>query len=124
MTNEDLKDFPLKQLEKDLMETLEKDLTVAAHLINNTAKKLCAVDKGYLRNSIHPTKIDRFNWEVGTNVSANPDVDNEGYATYVEFGTSKQRAQPFMRPAYAKGVKRLDRDMKKSIDRIMKKYFG
>ena len=44
--------------------------------------------------------------EVGTNVE---------YALYVEFGTSKQSAQPFMRPALDKAITQLNRDMAKTL---------
>lgn len=53
------------------------------------AKKLCPVDTGRLRNSITHDVDDR-NVFVGTNVE---------YAPSVEYGTKKQKAQPFLVPA-------------------------
>jgi HK97 gp10 family phage protein len=65
-----------------------------ALLIQNGAKKRCPVDTGTLRRSIHTEdgKISSTRAEVviGT------DVD---YAPYVEYGTGRMRAQPYMRPA-------------------------
>lgn len=53
------------------------------------AKDLCPVDTGLLRNSItHVVSEDKA--YIGTNVE---------YGPYVENGTSKQRAKPFLRPA-------------------------
>ena len=53
------------------------------------AKRLCPVDTGNLRNSIsHAT--DAEDAYIGTNVE---------YAPYVEMGTSKTRAQSFLKPA-------------------------
>lgn len=53
------------------------------------AKKDCPVDTGRLRNSItHEVRGDAA--YIGSRVE---------YAPYVEFGTSRQRAQPFLRPA-------------------------
>lgn len=53
------------------------------------AKRLCPVDTGRLRNSITHTHDDEAAY-IGTNVE---------YAPYVEFGTRRQTAQPFLRPA-------------------------
>lgn len=53
------------------------------------AKEKCPVRTGRLRGSISHSHI----WPVayiGTNVE---------YAAYVEFGTSKQKAKPYLRPA-------------------------
>ena len=55
------------------------------------AQGLCPVDTGRLRNSItHAIDGDEQAVYIGTNVE---------YAPYVELGTSKQDAQPFLTPA-------------------------
>lgn len=55
------------------------------------AKYLCPVRTGNLRNSItHQTDADEKAAVIGTNVE---------YAPYVELGTVKQKAQPYLRPA-------------------------
>ncbi len=57
------------------------------------AKRACPVDTGRLRNSVtHLTKPAEKSVYVGTNVE---------YAPYVELGTSRTKAQPFLRPAAA-----------------------
>lgn len=53
------------------------------------AKRLCPVDTGNLRNSITHTSDDDTAY-IGTNVE---------YAPYVEYGTSRTKAQPFLKPA-------------------------
>lgn len=53
------------------------------------AKRLCPVDTGRLRNSITHT-MDEDSAYIGTNVE---------YAPYVELGTVRTRAQPFLTPA-------------------------
>lgn len=70
-----------------------KDLARRAIKVDRTAKQLCPYLSGRLRSSI--------NWQLGT--------DNRGlfatigtdvhYAPYVELGTSRMAAQPFLRPA-------------------------
>lgn len=70
-----------------------KELARRTIRVDRSAKDRCPVDTGRLRSSI--------NWRmardgrgllgiVGTNVT---------YAPYVEFGTSRAGAQPFLRPA-------------------------
>ena len=54
------------------------------------AKKLCPVDTGRLRNSITHQQYDDSTEVIGTNVE---------YAPYVELGTVKMGARPFLRPA-------------------------
>lgn len=56
----------------------------------NYAKLLCPVDTGNLRNSItHEQGGENFE-VVGSNVF---------YAPYVEYGTSRSKAQPYLKPA-------------------------
>jgi len=71
-------------------ENIEALLKEVAFFIEKEAKRICPVDTGRLRASITTEKVDRLAYAVGTNVE---------YAPYVEFGTYKMRAQPYLRPA-------------------------
>lgn len=53
------------------------------------AKRLCPVDTGLLRNSIAHAVSGNTAY-IGTNVE---------YGPYVELGTTRTRAQPFLKPA-------------------------
>lgn len=70
-----------------------RDLARRAVRVDTAAKRLCAVDTGRLRSSIDwrlavdPVGLLAI---IGTRVQ---------YAPHVEFGTSRMRAQPFLRPA-------------------------
>ena len=82
---------------------LRKGLAQGGKLVQGTAKGLCPVDTGQLRNSIEVTSIEN-GADVGTNVE---------YAAYVEYGTGKkgdpsvehredwegQAPQPYLYPA-------------------------
>lgn len=60
-------------------------------LAENYAEEKCPVDTGNLRGSItHEVDAGDNAVYIGTNVE---------YAPYVELGTSRQKAQPFLRPA-------------------------
>lgn len=60
--------------------------------IHNRAKEMCPVDTGRLRASIAWHLEDRHVGVVDSHVE---------YAPYVEYGTSRMEAQPFLRPAVA-----------------------
>lgn len=69
--------------------------------VSNQAKANCPVDTGRLRASIGVSQS--FDTEgavttVGSNVE---------YAAYVELGTSRQRAQPYLRPALNEVIRTL-----------------
>lgn len=85
------------------------------------AQLLCAVDTGRLRNSltfVTATARGDANTQNGESASAEdysphglPDEDavvigtNVEYAPYVEMGTSKTKAQPFLAPAIENHIK-------------------
>lgn len=68
---------------------VERGLEAVGLQAEGYAKMECPVDTGNLRNSITHTSDGEAAY-VGTNVE---------YAPYVEYGTSKTKAQPFLRPA-------------------------
>ena len=75
----------LKAFEQATARGLEKiGLTAEGY-----AKAKAPVDTGRLRNSI-THEVDGNDVYIGSNVE---------YAPYVELGTSKQKAQPFLKPA-------------------------
>ena len=60
------------------------------------ARERAPVDTGYLRASI----FTREGAQGATGVIVGEVTAGAEYAAYVEHGTSRQRPQPFMRPAY------------------------
>lgn len=81
----------IKHLDDELDETLQKMVLE----IEAEAKKRCPVRTGRLRASIHTGKIRDRVYFVGSNVE---------YAPFVEFGTRKMTARPYLRPAVRKVV--------------------
>lgn len=59
------------------------------------AKLLCPVATGRLKNSLTHSPEGKYTEVIGTDVE---------YAIYVEAGTSRQRAQPFLKPALVNHV--------------------
>ena len=65
------------------------------------ARRIVPVDTGYLRSSIfHAAERRRHGWSVTLGAEAH-------YAGFVEWGTSRMAAQPYLRPAYEQMIERL-----------------
>ena len=74
---------------EEFQQACERALTRIGFQAETYAKRECPVDTGNLRNSI-TNAVDDKSAYVGTNVE---------YAPYVELGTSRAKAQPFIKPA-------------------------
>lgn len=82
----------IKEVGQKCFQNMEK----ACMLVYTDAKRMCPVVTSRLMNSIAweiEKKADEVVGRVGTNVE---------YATYVEYGTSKMSAQPYLRPSLEK----------------------
>lgn len=79
---------------EDFEAACERALTRIGMQAETFAKEKCPVDTGNLRNSIS-NKVNDKSAFVGTNVE---------YAPYVELGTSRAKAQPFIKPAATEQV--------------------
>lgn len=75
---------------KDIRSKTARALEVIGGTAEGYAKQLCPVDTGNLRNSIAHEMRSENTVAVGSNVH---------YAPFVELGTRKMRAQPYLRPA-------------------------
>lgn len=76
--------------ERKLKKAVETGLRKGGYIIEGKAKARAPVRTGRLRSSIYSNMIDWNVLEVGAGVY---------YSEYVEFGTRKMRAKPFMVPA-------------------------
>lgn len=74
---------------EEFTQACERALTRIGLQAETFAKRECPVDTGNLRNSI-TNAVDDKSAYIGTNVE---------YAPYVELGTSRTKAQPFIKPA-------------------------
>lgn len=74
-----------------LPEQIEQALIAIGLTAESYAKKDCPVDTGRLRNSItNAVMADEKAVYIGSNVE---------YAAFVELGTSRMKARPYLRPA-------------------------
>ena len=74
---------------EELQRKIEMALIAIGAAAEGHAKDYCPVDTGRLRNSISNTH-DEDSAYIGTNVE---------YAAYVELGTSRRVAKPYLKPA-------------------------
>ena len=81
--------------------------------IESKAKNLCPTKTGELKASIKASP-SKFGEEHGWIVSAYGSR-KKFYATFVEIGTSKLSAQPYLRPAKNKAVPGYRADLKKAL---------
>lgn len=80
-----------EEASRGIQRAIDRALETIGLLAEGYAKRACPVDTGNLRNSItHAVDAGEKAVYVGTNVE---------YAPYVELGTSKMDARPFLRPA-------------------------
>ena len=103
-----MKDFP-----SIVREELGKAVEELALLIEAKAKELCPVDTGLLRSSITPVVESWAAAFVGTNTE---------YAPYVEFGTKKMAAQPFLEPAFLEGQKQASKVFGQAVSRAIARF--
>ena len=90
--------------------------------VKEDAKALCPVDTGSLRASIRREAVARpagTVWEVGVRAGGyitNPKTKRKvDYAVYVEKGTSKRRATPFLRPAVLNNRALIEEAVRKAV---------
>jgi len=92
----------ISNFSRELNEVLPTALKAGALIIQNEAKKKAPYKTGTLRRSIHTEMISNTQARVGTDVE---------YAIHQEFGTSKMKAHPYLRPA-------LDEKQQEVIEKI------
>jgi HK97 gp10 family phage protein len=80
----------LSDLAPRIMDAVDAELNDAAEEIKFLAQELCPVDTGALKASIHVERIDHLAVQVRADAE---------YAAFVEYGTSRAPAQPFITPA-------------------------
>jgi HK97 gp10 family phage protein len=91
------------KLRKACPEAAKKAITKAALLVEKEAKLKCPVDTGRLRSSI----THEITEEMGGNANGAVVGTNVEYSEHVEFGTKRQKAQPYLIPALQEAVQRI-----------------
>jgi len=101
----------LGSLEGRIKNSIKEAVKINALEAEQKAKLLCPVDTGHLRRSIS-TEINETTDKILVDV-----LTNVEYGSYVEYGTSRQPAQPFMKPAYESQKVQFERDISETVRR-------
>lgn len=91
------------KLRKQVETKVDVGMQKACTVVRNDAARICPVDTGRLRSSLAyeiETKGKEIIGRIGTNVE---------YSIFVEYGTSRMAAQPYLRPALEKNKGRIRR---------------
>lgn len=88
---------------------IDRALEICGGKAESYAKQLCPVDTGNLRNSITHEKEDDRTEVIGSNVE---------YAPYVELGTYRMKARPYIRPAIENHVKEYVEVFERELSKI------
>lgn len=99
----------LEKLSNELKERIKRELIWAGIETQNRARQLCPVDTGTLRNSIVYEQKSDFEVIVGAYTD---------YASYVEYGTRKMNAQPYLNPAFEEVSKELQARIEKIASEV------
>lgn len=93
----------------------------AAIMVQQEAKSRVPIESGNLQSGIGIGKLGSYTWEVSAASTAGsvPEKNNKEYAAFVEFGTSKMAARPFMRPAYAAVLPLVNAQLKALGERLV-----
>lgn len=99
-------------VKRRMMDAISKLCDAAGETVSTRAKLNSPVDTGLLKNSIdYDPAPTQKRVSIGTNVV---------YAPYVELGTSRQKAQPYLEPAALQSQS----DIKRLGDIIMRDILG
>lgn len=101
---------PLKALSQALQDQVQRVIVATAFRIEADAKIACPVDTGALRASIFTT-VQPLEAVISVGME---------YGPHVEFGTTRQVAQPFLYPAAEKNKKYFEDEMKEAVLRAGK----
>lgn len=95
-------------IKNDISQAVQRALKEIGLTAETYAKLNAPVDTGRLRSSITHA-IDESNAYIGTNVE---------YAKYVELGTTKQKPQPYLKPAVTEHMLEYQQILEKELSNI------
>lgn len=105
----------MNTLETELKKEVEKEMNQALLPVKVEAVSIAPFDTGALSRSI----------TIRTEITDTAIIGKVGayihYAKYLEFGTSKMKAQPFLKPAFDTHKMEVAEDIKRRIQKVIRK---
>jgi HK97 gp10 family phage protein len=108
-------DRTIKKFDKIGMVDMKPYIQEATQKVQRTAKEECPKKTGHLKRNIKRKTIKTGNTVIGTV------YDPVEYGVYQEFGTSKMKGKPFMRPALKYHEKDIEKGVKDYIQKEIRK---
>ena len=100
-----------KEVSEQFKKAVERGLTAAAIIVESDAKLRSPIDSGTLMGSIAKGKVVNSSIQIGTNIE---------YAPYVEYGTSRMAAQPYLTPALIENKAKIQKVFESQIKQGVK----
>ncbi len=101
----------LGRMSEKVKKAIKEEIGASALRIQASAKRRCPVRTGALRNSITVDLYGEMSAEIAPHMP---------YAIFVEFGTRKMRARPYMTPAAEEERPRLAKELELIVDTGLK----
>lgn len=101
----------LKNISREIILNALDKIWISANKIADDAREIVPVRTGRLRDSIVAETPEITGNEIRCVISANVD-----YAIYVEMGTWKMRARPYLKPSLYKNKDEFERQMKELFE--------
>ena len=93
---------------REARRAVSAELQRSALRVERKAKMKAAVDTGFMRNGIFAARVGMLRYKV---------TSPAGYSVYVELGTRKMMAQPFLGPAVKEESEVLFKNLRKMFRR-------
>jgi HK97 gp10 family phage protein len=118
----------LRRMEPEVRASVAAAVLEGAEEIRDEAKRRVPTDTGSLRDYIQVVRgasSDRLSWRVGVPVPktrrGKPKRQWPFYAIFIEFGTVRMRARPFLFPAFEARKRAVFARIRKAVDRALAK---
>ncbi len=108
-----------KHIQQAVLDDMESIIKRAAEKIREDAEKLAPERTGRLAGSIEIKKLEITKDEI--RIGVGPVGKDVFYWYFVEYGTSKMSAQPYLRPAFENNKDAVKREIMREINSIIQK---
>ena len=99
----------LNKVKKSVINQMKEKMTISSNVVADEARKICPVRTGELKRSIHAYRPIYSLGQIISKVKA-----EKFYGIFVELGTSRMRAQPFLSNGAKNSVSKI-REIFKSL---------